>query len=826
MLTKAVATLLIVILSSVHLLAQTQTPPPKQLPAKRTTAIIKIDGILNDTAWKTAPMALGYIEFRPTPYRKEDSANRTEVYMLYNDEGIYLGGYCYERTKDSISSELTGRDGFGNNDYIGFIFDTYNDKINAFEYFTTPLGEQMDAKMSPNPNGNSEDFTWNAVWKSAAKIHDDGWSFEIFLPFSAIRFSKKNVQDWGMNITRRRRKTDQQVVWNPIDVNVNGFLTQEGFWTGLENIKPPLRLQFSPYFSTYVNHYPSNIPGKSNWTSSINGGMDVKYGISQALTLDMTLVPDFGQVQSDNQVLNLTPFEVKFNENRSFFTEGTELFNKGNFFYSRRVGGRPLHFYDVSNLMNANEHIVKNPAETKLINATKVSGRLRNGLGIGFFNAITDPQYAVVEDNDKNQRKIQTSPLTNYNIIVLNQSLKNNSSVSLVNTSVWRSGNDYDANVSAALFDFFDKKNIWNVGGKIANSNLIGYLPGGKTQSGYSHSVNFGKASGRFNFNLQQNLTNDKFNSNDLGYFTFNNFLDHSLWIGYRWVKPTKWYNNIYLNGNAYYSRRVTPAAYRNANFNINVNGQLKNLWYAGILVGFEPKYNDFNEPRVDGRVFKGWSDYFVDGWFQTSNAKKYNVYSELLYIARSLFYSKRYLLNFNQRYRFSNKFSVSHGLTLEPQTNNVGFATIDTTTNDIIFGRRDRTTVDNTLSFKYNFNDKMGLTVRARHYWSRADYKELFTLLQNGELQKNNTFTGNVDQNYNVFTVDAVYTWEFAPGSFINIVWKNFTEDNTGRIDDGYLKNFNHNISAPQNNNFSFKVLYFLDYLQLKNHKKKNPGS
>jgi hypothetical protein len=788
-----------------------------------------MDGLLNETAWKDAPAALGYTEFRPTPFRKEDSATRTEVYMLYNDEGIYLAGYCHERTKDSISSELTGRDGFGNNDYVGFIFDTYSDKINAFEYFTTPLGEQMDAKMSPNPNGNSEDFTWNAVWKSASVIHDDGWSFEMFLPFSAIRFSKKAVQDWGLNITRRRRKTEQQVTWNPIDVNINGFLTQEGFWTGLQNIKPPLRLQFSPYFSTYVNHYPSDIAGKTNWTSSVNGGIDVKYGISQALTLDMTLIPDFGQVQSDNQVLNLTPFEVKFNENRSFFTEGTELFNKGNFFYSRRVGGKPLLYDDLrnnpDNYLNSNEHVVKNPSETKLINATKVSGRLRNGLGIGFFNAITDPQYALVEDDAKNQRKIQTSPLTNYNIIVLNQSLKYNSSVSFVNTSVWRSGNDYDANVSAALFDFFDKKNIWNVGGKIANSNLIGYLPDGKTQSGYSHTVYFGKASGRFNFNLQQDLTNDKFNSNDLGYFTYNNFLNHTLWMGYRWTKPGKWYNNIYLNLNGYYSRQVTPAAYRNANFNVNVNGQLKNLWYAGILVGYEPKFNDFNEPRVDGRVFKGWSDYFVDGWVQTSNAKKYNINAELLYVSRNLFHSKRYLLNFNQRYRFSNKFSVSHGLTLEPQTNNVGFAAIDNNTGDIIFGSRDRSTVDNTLSFKFNFNDKMGITTRVRHYWSRAVYKELFTLLQTGELQKNNTFTQNVDQNYNVFTVDAVYTWEFAPGSFINIVWKNFTEDNIGRIDDGYLKNFNHNVSSPQNNNLSFKILYFLDYLQLKNYKKKKTG-
>ena len=136
--------------------------------------------------------------------------------MLYDNDGIYLGGYCHEKTKDSISTEL-GRDGFGNNDFIGVAFDTYNDKINGFEYFITPLGEQMDAKISPSQNGNNEDFSWNAVWKSAAVIHNDGWSFEMFIPFSAIRFSKKDVQDWGLNIIRRRQKTGQTVAWNPID---------------------------------------------------------------------------------------------------------------------------------------------------------------------------------------------------------------------------------------------------------------------------------------------------------------------------------------------------------------------------------------------------------------------------------------------------------------------------------------------------------------------------------------------------------------------------------------------------------------------------------
>src|SRR6478609_561918 len=292
----ALSVLLLFIVS----IGKAQPKEPRILEAHRTESMVKIDGIPNEAAWKNAAVMKDLVYFRPKMGAKEEYANRTEAYLMYSDEGIYFGGFCHERTKDSIATELTGtRDGFGTNDYIGIIFDTYLDKLNAFEYFVTPLGEQWDAKMNPpSTNGESEDFTWNAVWKSGAVITDSGWSFEMFIPFSAIRFGKKEVQDWGLNITRRRRKTEQQNTWNPINPNVNGFLTQEGIWKDVSNIQPPVRLQLSPYLSLYANHYPYDIEGENNWTNQVNGGMDLKYGINQAFTLDATLIPDFGQVQS------------------------------------------------------------------------------------------------------------------------------------------------------------------------------------------------------------------------------------------------------------------------------------------------------------------------------------------------------------------------------------------------------------------------------------------------------------------------------------------------------------------------------------------------
>ena len=790
-----------------------QSPTPKTMPAKRFTGTIVIDGELNDSAWKTAPLATNFVEFRPTPGNKESNTNRTEMYLLYNNEGIYLAGYCHEASKDSISTELAGRDGFGNNDFVGVIFDTYRDKLNGFEYFTTPLGEQMDAKFSPNPNGNSEDFSWNAVWKCASKIKNDGWTFEIFLPLSAIRFSTKNVQDWGMTLIRQRKKSSEMFSWNPVDPNVNGIPTQEAIWTGLENIKPPLRLQFSPYFSTYVNHYPYNDPSVSNTKTSINGGMDVKYGINQSFTLDMTLIPDFGQVQSDNQVLNLTPFEVKYNENRSFFTEGTELFTKGNLFYSRRVGGMPMHHDDVYNQLNPNERIVDNPTESKLLNAFKISGRTQGGLGLGFFNAITDAMYATVDDDHGNSRKIQTAPITNYNIMVLDQSLKYNSSVSLINTNTMRSGSDYDANVSAVLFDFNNKKNTYEWQGKISNSTQFGI--NGQNINGYSHKFSFTKTSGRFNFQVGQELTNDKYDINDLGILFTNNFLDHFLYLGYKWTKPTKWFNSLYYNFNASYSRRNQPGDFQNANFNMNLNGQLKNLGYANISIWYEPAGNDFYEPRTAGRVFHSTEAKGMEIFYAGNQAKKYTYTIDLLHAMRTLEDGRRYDVRLSQKYQFNNKLSIGNDLFYQYIHNSVGFA--DNDGSDIIFGRRNLTTVENGVNIKYNFNKKIGITTRIRHYWSKVDYLEYFTLLQNGDLGKNHTYTGNANNSFNSFNVDAVFSWEFAPGSFMNIVWKNAIYASGTDVTDGYFNNLNHTLQSPQNNNLSFKVLYFIDYLKLK---------
>jgi len=797
----------------------------RKLAIQRTTANITIDGELKESVWATAPVADKFIELRPVPFRPENPSNYSQVYFLYDNEGVYVGGYLHENNKDSIASELIGRDGFGNNDFIGVIFDTYVDKLNGFEYFVTPLGEQMDAKQSPS---NGEDFSWNAVWKSASKIQSDGWSFEMFIPYSAIRFGNKKVQDWGLNIVRRRQKSGQQMFWQAIDPNVNGFLTQEGFLTGLQDMKPPMRLQFSPYFSTYYTNDGTAPAGTDKSKVTFNGGMDVKYGINQAFTLDMTLIPDFGQVQTDNEVLNLSPFDVRFNENRAFFTEGTELFNKGNLFYSRRIGLEPV--YSRLNYPGANDSLIDNPSQAKVINATKISGRTQKGLGIGILNAITQKQYAEFQNTITGKiNRTENMPLTNYNVFVLDQTLKHNSSISLINTNVWRSGDAYDANVTSALFDFNNKKNVYNIGGNISFSNIM--QGKGKTVTGYAHSIYMGKTSGRLNFNIWQDLYNDKYDKSDMGYFTNNNTMDQGFWLGYNWLKPKKWYNQMRINFNGWYGRLVSPIdplrrskmMYQNFGGNINGSAQTKKLRWFGFSMNVNADYNDFYEPRKYGRVFHNRGSYGLNVWYESNSAKKYSWTGNFFAGTGGVFKRVSYELGLTGKARFSSKFSVDFSTYITDAKNQPGWAFNSGDT--VIFSRRSVATTENVLNVKYNFTNRMGLNLRVRHYWSKVDPKQFYELDMNGGLiapTRPSPITENVNQNFNFIGADMIYNWQFAQGSFLSVAWKDIGRSFNREFEKSYMKNLSRVINEDQYNSVSVKVIYFIDYLTARNKLKR----
>lgn len=792
----------------------------KSINALRVISAPKIDGDLNDSCWAGAEAAGDFIQNQLNP--GTPSYQKTNVKVIYDDDAIYIGAMLYDTAPDSVLWELSTRDAEANADLFGVLFDTYNDDINAFGFFLTAAGTQIDARYS----SQGQDFNWNSVWQSSVKISRDGWVCEMKIPYSALRFSAKDEQTWGFNIVRKIRRTREMSFWNFVDPKIEAFVRQFGDLTSLKNIKPPPRLSFTPYVAGLFNHYPYNQPGIKNETFDVSGGMDVKYGLSDAFTLDMTLVPDFSQVQSDNQVLNLSPFEVQFQERRPFFTEGTELFNKGGLFYSRRVGGQPIGYYDAYNQLKPGENIIKNPSQTQLYNATKLSGRTQSNLGIGVFNAVSAEGFATAQDSDGVTRKILTSPLTNYNIVVLDQALKNNSSVSLINTNVTRDGHWYDANVTGMGFQFFDKNNIYGVEGG-GNYSQRFYPDSSKPYSGYSARLLFGKSGGNFKWYLSGNMNTNTYNPNDLGIQFLNNNVDTEFGIEYNIYKPFWKLNHFFNSITILYQRMYIPDAF--ANFGISgnhVTTWTKKYFTSGINYGVEPIITyDYYEPRIFGRYYTFPTNYRAGGFISSDYRMPFALDIRANYRAFNENKRSTVTINVSPRLRVNNKLSFVYDASYEDRVDDIGFVNYNYFTDTITFGRRNLQTISNTLSGVYKFTNKMSLSLRGRHYWSRATYYGYYNLNTDGSLSQYN-YLNSHDVSFNAFNIDMVFFWQFAPGSELNITYKNAVLKRETVINYDYYYNFKGSLDSPQNNSVTVKVLYYIDYLSIKKafrKKKKN---
>ncbi|MES2284562.1 MAG: DUF5916 domain-containing protein [Bacteroidota bacterium] len=784
----------------------------KQVRALRVMQVPKIDGVLDDEAWKEGVNATDFIQRALKP--GEPALRKTEVKIVYDDIAMYVGAMMYDNKPDSILCELCQRDNEANSDLFGLILDTYNDDINGYGFFVTSAGVQIDARYS----SNGQDFNWNAVWQSQIKINDKGWAVEFKIPYSALRFPIVAEQNWGVNFIRKVRKTRCVDFWNEVKPEVSGMINQSGDLLGISNIKSPVRLSVTPYVSSYIENYPYDQPGQSNNSYSLNGGMDIKYGINESFTMDMTLVPDFGQVQSDNKVLNLSPFEVLYNENRQFFTEGTELFNKGGLFYSRRIGGTPINY----NLQLKEGEIIKsNPASTQLINATKVSGRTKNNLGIGIFNATTADTYATITDSNGVDTKVLTQPLTNYNVFVLDQALKNNSYISLINTNVTRDGGIYDANVTATAFKFTNKKNKYGVNGNAALSQLY-YSGLSKPDLGYAYNASVGKISGGFLYNADVAVKSDKYDPNDLAILYINNTVETSLNWSYNIYKPVWKLNEYSIDGGVGYSRLFKPDLFWNLTFYGNGYANFSKSYFStGAGFNFSPLTTlDHWEPRIAGHYYVYPKNYNLSYWISTDYRKRFALDANISY--RYFDENNRYNISFGvaPRYRVNNKLSFIYNFHRDYLNDNIGFVNFNETTQFINFGRRNVFTTTNQLNATYIFTNKMSLTLRCRHYWSQAQYKQYYTLNNKGLLIDDALYTGNSNVNFNAFNIDLVYTWQFSRGSEMSFVWKNAIYTSGDVIVKQFTNDIDQTINSPQTNSFSIKVLYYLDYSMLQRKK------
>lgn len=783
----------------------------KVLQTKFISEKIEIDGKLNENSWQTAAIASDFIMLDPDNGKVIPENKKTEVKVLYDNDAIYVGAIMYDENPDKILREITQRDNFGTSDLFGVFINGFNDGQQDFQFFVNAADGQADC-ITTDTNG--EDYSWDAVWKSKAVITEKGWVVEMRIPYAALRFSSENKQTWGLNFFREIRRDRHKYTWNFIDKKLGTFTQQTGVLEGIENIKPPTRLFLLPYSSFYVN---ANAQQKTYGT--LKGGLDLKYGINDAFTLDLILIPDFGQTKYDDQILNLGPFEQQFNENRPFFTEGTDLFSKGNLVYSRRIGGNPTNYPTAG----VDEKIIDNPASVNLINALKVSGRTKNGLGIGILNAVTEKTWASLQNNNTQEvRKEVVEPLANYNVLVLDQRFRKNSSVAFVNTSVTRNGSFRDANVTALVWDLNTKKNTYNLSGDFKYS----YINTVTDKKGVYSQLNFSETSGKFRYGMGAEITTKDFDNNDLGINFETNY--YSLYgnTSYRILNPTKYFNSFNARINTYSQFQKETGKIQSGNINFQINLNNKKNHYFGIGFDANPvETYDYYEPRAADRYIikptKIGGFIYISTNYNNSFAFNFNPsYAVFDEAGRN-----SYGFSVGPRYRFNDKFSLNYNFNFFRQNNNKGYIDsinadlISATPNTILFANRNVITYSNTLSGKYALNSQMTFNISLRQYWSYAENKNTLSLQSNGRLADFAAYTTNKNSSFYSWNADLSYTWWFAPGSQLSILYRN----NAGAFERNINKDFTDNVTNLLTNEalihaFSISVRYFIDYNQVKN--------
>jgi len=757
---------------------------------------------MEEESWLNANIATNFLELNPTEGNKP--VYKTDVKVLYDDNNIYILGYCYDPHPDSIMTQLGERDDRLNADHFTVSFDTYNKKIDAFTFKVSASGVQSDSRIS--------DESFNAVWESAVEIVDDGWIAEIRIPYYSIRFPKGDKQLWKINFLREIRRIRTEVQWSLVPKEVETEINYWGDLVGLNDIKDPARISLSPYVSSFAEF--------ENDESSygFGAGADLKVGLNESYTLDMTLLPDFSQVRSDNIVKNLGAFEVVFEEQRPFFQEGVDLFNLGNLFYSRRIGGVPEGYSDAFSEVDSNE-VIENPNTARLINVTKVSGRDKNGLGIGIMNAITAPASAIIENTETGEkRELQTNPLVNYNIVAIDQNLRNNSSIYFINLNTSRDGDFIDANVSSLGLNLINKKSKYAVNGDVKisqrDSNLSAHIFSEDPGDGVSYTLGFGKIKGNFKFDLQSVNKSLNYNPNDLGVNFATNIREHSLELQYNRYNPF-WI----LNGN-----------YNTLTYTIQqdyTTGEVLKNSYSGRLAFILPSFNaffvnmssqigdgiDLFESRVSGQKFIVPEFYFNGIGVSTDYSKKIALDAEVGY---GQGYFTDYVVNNYFEVGIEPILQLSDKLSLRPSSvysiflNGAGYA--GTFNGTPKYGVRDVRTLTNILQGKYLFKNNLALTLRMRHYWSYGLYDYYGDLDEEGYIIPDPNFTENADFNFNAFNTDLIFTWQFAPGGFMNIVYKNNLQRDEQVIRTSYFNNLNTVFEQGQRNTLTFKLVYFFD--------------
>lgn len=833
-------------------------PPAPEGPVVGRTAIvavevpsasaIRLDGDLSDEAWKRAEPITDFVQ--RDPKEGAEPSMKTEARIVYDASNLYVAVRAFDPQPDRIVGHLTRRDGESPSDWIRVTIDSFHDRRTAYEFGVNPVGVKKDAYWMND--GNSQDTSWDAVWDVGVDRDEQGWRAEFRIPFSQLRFTPGASGTFGLAISRQIARLNEQNTWPLLSKNINGYVSQFGELSGIQLSGSPKRLEILPYTVGSVTTQPDGGSPLLNSTDPHAAvGLDLKYALTPGLTLTATVNPDFGQVEADPAVVNLSAFETFFSERRPFFVEGSGNFrfdidcNDGSctgLFYTRRIGRAPQGSPDLS----GDDAFALSPAQTTILGAAKLTGR-KGPYSIGLLHAVTEQEQARIAIGSSRSSQV-VEPLTNYSIARVRREFKDQSSIGFITTATTRKltgateflpGQAYTGGIDAdwrfgrrySLTAYWAGSHIRGNADAITrlqetsrhyfqrpDSDALELDPTRTSLSGQSASIGISKIGGaHVVFNSNVGYKSPGYDTNDLGFFRRADQRTMGNWIQFRSNKPNRWFRYRNINFNQYAGwNRDGDLLYSGGN--INSHYTLVNMWSFGG--GFNVNRDEFED-----RLTRGGPGGLVEGYrsfwsYVNSDNRKPVVFNG--------FFGRGWTRNGS---RFSD---INPAVTVRPMTSLSFSGGIGINRNVLtqqwienvtagdrtryVFGALDQTTVSLTTRVNYTLSPTLSIQLYAQPFVSAGDYSS-FQELTNGRARDFAArwtpypYDDNPDFNFRSFRTTNVLRWEYKPGSTLFVVWQQGREESVSRGDFRFGRDFGEVFGTPSTNVLLVKFAYWLNY-------------
>ncbi|MDP5093604.1 MAG: carbohydrate binding family 9 domain-containing protein [Polaribacter sp.] len=842
--------------------------PKRVYTTKKLTKTPVIDGDVTDEAWNVVEWSSEFTEKEPdegTP-----PTYQTLFKVIYDSKYLYIAIKALDDQPELIQKRLSRRDGFAG-DRVNVIIDSYHDKRTAFVFTTTAAG--VKGEEIATQNGQSWDESWNPVWFTDAKVDDKGWTAEMKIPFSQLRFGKSKEQVWGFNINRNIFRLNERSLWQRIPNDQAGFISEAGELHGLIDLPSQKQLEIQPFTLLQYDSYPKegNNPYRDGSDFKANIGLDAKIGVTNDLTLDLTINPDFGQVEADPGAIALDGFQLFFREQRPFFVENKNIFDfqfangSDNLFYSRRIGRNPHRSANLTSDEFADE-----PLNSAILGAAKFSGKTKNGWSIGILESVTANEFAEIKQTNGNTRQEIVEPLTNYFVGRAQKDFnERNSFIGGIFTATNRNLNgNFNELHKAAYSGGIDFQHNWKnreyfLDGNVIMSHVLGSAeaientqrsitrlfqrtdathvnvdPTRTSLTGTGGRIELGKAGGgNWRYNGGFIWRSPELELNDVGFLRNTDQMIQFANLRYLWQVPTKTYRNASIEAS-----QVTEYDFQKNLNRIRFEGEGNINWAnnATTNLGLGTSFRSYSNAFLRGGPrWRTANNRYVFGSFGSDRSKifSYNMRFTFVDSDENVFKRQRYSIGFN--YQPTDALNISLENQLELTQDRAQYVTSLDFGNDkrYILGNINNDEFSTTLRFTYSINPNMSIQFYGQPFISRGRYSEFkfvntaaadrftdrVTIYDTNQISTGtNVYTidensdNTIDYQFNKpdfsfaqFRSNLVARWEYIPGSEIFLVWAQGVVGNENPDASLSTSLSNQVFSQRKENTFLLKVTY-----------------